>query len=44
VHLAKIGFEKYFLGKVRRGESEPFYERLGMHALGIHKLKELETG
>ncbi len=39
VHLAKIGFEKYFLRKVRKGESEPFYERLAMHALGIRKLR-----
>lgn len=39
VHLAKIGFEKYFLGKVRKGESEPFYEKLVMDTLGIHKLK-----
>ena len=27
VHLAKVAFEKYFLRKIRRGESEPFYER-----------------
>ncbi len=39
VHLAKVGFEKYFLRKVRRGESEPFYEKLVMHALGIRKLR-----
>lgn len=39
VHLAKIGFETYFLGKVRKGESEPFYEKLVMDMLGIHKLK-----
>lgn len=39
VHLAKIGFEKYFLRKIRKGESEPFYERLALHALGIDKLK-----
>ena len=39
VHAAKIGFEKYFLHKVRRGKSEPFYERLAMHALGIRKLR-----
>jgi sulfide:quinone oxidoreductase len=40
VHMAKGGFESYFLGKIRRGESEPFYERLVMNTLGIHKLKE----
>lgn len=39
VHLAKIGFEKYFLRKVRKGESEPFYEKLAMHVLGIKKLR-----
>ncbi|HEY7800708.1 MAG TPA: FAD-dependent oxidoreductase [Hyphomonadaceae bacterium] len=39
VHLAKIAFEKYFLGKIRKGESEPFYEKLVMDTLGIHKLK-----
>ena len=39
VHLAKIGFEKYFLRKVRKGESEPFYERLMLHTLGIRKLR-----
>jgi sulfide:quinone oxidoreductase len=39
VHLAKEAFEGYFLGKVRKGESEPFYEKLLLDTLGIHKLK-----
>lgn len=39
VHLAKIGFEKYFLRKIRKGESEPFYEKLALHVMGIRKLK-----
>ncbi|WP_095013043.1 NAD(P)/FAD-dependent oxidoreductase [Tsuneonella mangrovi] len=39
VHLAKIGFEKYFLRKVRKGQSEPFFEKLAMHAMGIKKLE-----
>ncbi|MBK8375682.1 NAD(P)/FAD-dependent oxidoreductase [Sphingorhabdus sp.] len=39
VHVAKIGFEKYFLRKVRKGESEPFYEKLALHVMGIRKLK-----
>jgi len=39
VHAAKVGFEKYFLYKVRLGKSEPFYERLALQALGIDKLK-----
>lgn len=41
VHLAKIGFEKYFLRKVAKGESEPFYERFVMEQLGIRKLKKV---
>jgi len=39
VHAAKIGFEKYFLRKMRKGESEPFYESLALNMLGIEKLK-----
>lgn len=38
VHLAKIGFEKYFLRKIRQGSSEPGYERIVMGALGILRL------
>jgi sulfide:quinone oxidoreductase len=38
VHYAKIAFEKYFLHKIRRGESEPFYERWIMENLGIRRL------
>ena len=39
VHLARIAFEKYFVRKIRRGESEPFYERFVLERLSIHKLK-----
>lgn len=39
VHYAKIAFEKYFLRKVRRGEAEPFYEKLALDAMGIRKIK-----
>jgi sulfide:quinone oxidoreductase len=41
VHAAKIGFEKYFLHKIRQGKSEPFYEKLALQALGIDKLKAI---
>lgn len=40
VHAAKVGFEKYFLRKVRKGTSEPGYERLIMKTLGIEKLRQ----
>jgi sulfide:quinone oxidoreductase len=39
VHLAKVAFEKYFLRKMKKGTSEPVYEKLVMKALGIMKLK-----
>ncbi len=41
VHAAKIGFEKYFLRKVRQGKADTFYENLVLDVLGIKKLKEL---
>jgi len=40
VHLAKIAFEKYFIRKMKRGTSEPFYEKYVMKMLGIVKLKK----
>jgi len=40
VHYAKIAFEKYFLRRIRRGESEPFYERFVLDRLGIRKIKK----
>ena len=40
VHAAKIGFDKYFIRKMRRGESEPFYEKAALEMLGIGKLKK----
>ena len=39
VHLAKIGFEKYFISKIRRGEATPFYEKLALDLIGARKLK-----
>jgi sulfide:quinone oxidoreductase len=39
VHLAKVGFEKYFIRKIRHGESAPFYERMALEFLGQRKLK-----
>ncbi|MDE3177454.1 MAG: NAD(P)/FAD-dependent oxidoreductase, partial [Pseudomonadota bacterium] len=42
VHAAKIGFEKYFMHKMRRGETEPFYETMALNMLGIDKLKAVK--
>lgn len=40
VHYAKVAFEKFFLRKIRLGESEPFYERFVLEQLGIRKIKK----
>ncbi|MCC7096897.1 MAG: NAD(P)/FAD-dependent oxidoreductase [Thermomonas sp.] len=42
VHLAKIGFEKYFLYKMRHGTSEPIYEKYSLGLLGIERLKDVK--
>ncbi len=42
VHAAKIGFEKYFLHKIKSGTAEPFYEKLALQVLGIDKLKAVK--
>jgi sulfide:quinone oxidoreductase len=39
VHAAKAAFETYFLRKVRRGSSEPGFEKYIMKTLGIEKLR-----
>ena len=39
VHLAKVGFEKYFMHKIRAGNTGPFYESSLMKLLGIERLK-----
>ncbi|NCM95893.1 MAG: NAD(P)/FAD-dependent oxidoreductase, partial [Rhodobacterales bacterium] len=44
VHLAKVGFEKYFMRKVKKGTSEPYYESAAMKMLGIAKLKAVKKG
>lgn len=39
VHTAKIGFERYFLGKVKSGKSETFYENAVLGLIKTHKIK-----
>jgi sulfide:quinone oxidoreductase len=44
VHYAKIAFEKYFIRKMKKGSSEPVYEKYVLKALGIERLKDKGTG
>ncbi|MCB1439158.1 MAG: NAD(P)/FAD-dependent oxidoreductase [Nitratireductor sp.] len=39
VHAAKIAFEKYFMRKMRKGTSEPLYEKAFLKTIGLDKLK-----
>ena len=39
VHLAKIAFEKYFMRKMKTGNTEPVYEKYVLKALGIVRLE-----
>lgn len=44
VHWAKVGFEKYFIRKMKTGKSEPIYERYVLKALGIVRMKSAGHG
>jgi sulfide:quinone oxidoreductase len=39
VHLAKVAYEKYFLAKMKSGNTEPLYEKYILKLLGIERLK-----
>lgn len=40
MHVAKVMFEWYYLGKVKRGVTSPFYEKIGLGLMGYKELKE----
>jgi sulfide:quinone oxidoreductase len=39
VHLAKVAFEKYFMNKMKKGSTEPLYEKYVLGMMGIKKIK-----
>lgn len=39
VHWSKIAFEKYFIRKMKKGNSEPIYEKFILKRFGIERLK-----
>jgi sulfide:quinone oxidoreductase len=39
VHAAKVAFEKYFLHKIKVGNTEPYFERAVLKLLDIAKVK-----
>jgi sulfide:quinone oxidoreductase len=40
VHLGKVAFERYFIRKMKRGTTEPLFEKLVLQGMGIKKLKD----
>ncbi len=40
VHWSKVAFEKYFIRKMKKGKSEPFYEKYILKLLGITRLEK----
>jgi len=42
VHLAKVAFEKYFMNKMKTGNTDPIYEKYVLKALGIERLKNTQ--
>ncbi len=39
VHTAKVAFEKYFLRKMKKGSSEPLYEKYILKVMGVDRVK-----
>jgi sulfide:quinone oxidoreductase len=40
VHFAKVAFEKYFLRKMKKGSSEPIYEKYLLRLIGFERLQQ----
>jgi sulfide:quinone oxidoreductase len=40
VHLAKVGFEMYFLRKMKKGYTEPVYEKYVLKLMGVNRLHD----
>ncbi len=38
VHLAKVGYEKYFIRKMKKGNTEPVYEKYVLKLIGVNRL------
>jgi sulfide:quinone oxidoreductase len=40
VHWMKVWFEKYFIGKMKKGTSEPIFEKWVLKLIGLGRLKK----
>ena len=39
VHWAKVAFEKYFIWNMKRGSTEPLFQKLALKIMGLNRLK-----
>jgi sulfide:quinone oxidoreductase len=39
VHWAKVAFEKYFIWNMKRGTTEPLYQKLALKTMGLNRIK-----
>ncbi len=40
VHWAKVAFEKYFIFNMKRGATEPLFQKLALQVMGLNRLKD----
>jgi sulfide:quinone oxidoreductase len=40
VHWSKVAFEKYFLFNIKRGSTEPLFQKLALRVMGLNRLKD----
>jgi len=41
--LAKMAFEKYFMFKLRTGDTDPYYEKYMLHLIGLNRLDDFNS-
>ena len=40
VHWSKVAFEKYFIYNMKRGSTEPLFQKLALKVMGLNRLKD----
>jgi sulfide:quinone oxidoreductase len=40
VHWSKVAFEKYFIFNMKRGSTEPLFQKLALKVIGLNRLKD----
>ena len=40
VHWSKVAFEKYFIFNMKRGSTDPLFQKLALKVMGLNRLKD----